>query len=321
MRTRVLLVIILCLTSMLLLSTGSLAINPLNALFGFDPEHLMRDRFVLLELRLPSLLGGLLAGAALGLSGCVFQRQVHNALASPDVLGVTSGAGAAVLLAASAGSTVPAQMAALLGALSAAALVFLLGWAGPEQLARFVITGMALGYLGSGITSYLLARSDTNELSAAYSWLVGSTRLATTTSLRWLAIALLVGIAVLAVATRPMRVLALGSSTARSLGVASNAWTGLLVAVAIVLAAFATAAVGPLAFVALLSGTIAARVNGTGKSDLVGSALVGAMVVTASDLLAAISAPALRLPTGLFTGLFGAGVLVTVVLRDKGRVS
>jgi iron complex transport system permease protein len=279
------------------------------------------QQFVLFELRLPPVVAGVFAGLAFGLAGAIFQNQFRNPLASPDVLGVTSGASAAVLAASVFNLAIPVQVAAILGAIVIAVLVFLLGWGRGQELTKVVVTGLALGYLATGVTSYLLTRSDSHEVAASFAWLVGSTRMATTPGN--LALVAVVGLASIfvGIAHRPTKAFELGQAKAETLGFTINRWTLSLLSVAVVLAAFATAAVGPISFVALLAGPIAVKLGAGRSNQFVLAALVGACLIVFSDLVLALLFKGQHLPTGLVTGLLGAVFLVTLIFRKQGRTS
>jgi iron complex transport system permease protein len=278
---------------------------------GGDPSM----EFVVRELRLPTAVTGLVAGVALGMGGIVFQRLLGNPLASPDFVGVSSGASLAAVAgitlfgATSAGISV----AALCGALASCALVYLLAWRDGVSGYRFVLIGIGISEFMLSITGYLVARADMFDARAASAWLVGSVGYAGSGQLR----ALLVAVAVLAplalVLARSLRALELGDDAASALGAGVERSRLALIAVAIVLVAFATAAVGPILFVALMAGPIAARLLGPSPGALAAAGLVGAVIVMAADLVAVHALPAV-LPTGVVTGAIGAPYLIWLLV-------
>ena len=301
----------------ILLQQGESTFDFIGWLLAGLPELETAQHFVLFEIRLPPVVAGLFAGAAFGLSGAIFQNQFRNPLASPDVLGVTSGASAAVLAVSVFNLDVPVTAAAIVGALTTAMLVFLLGWKAGDEMMKLVVTGLALGYLATGLTSYLLTRSDSHEVAGSYAWLVGSTRMASLSSIGWL-IAAFIGAAIFVViASKPTKAFELGMAKAETLGFTINRWTLSLVSVAVILAAFATAAVGPVAFVALLAGPIAQKIGRGRSNQFALSSTIGACLVIFSDLAIAILFPSQHLPTGLITGLLGAVFLVALVFRRR----
>lgn len=304
--------------ALILLQQGESEVNVFEAILSGGQSLTSGQQFVLFELRLPPVLAGILSGAAFGLAGSIFQNQFRNPLASPDVLGVVSGASAAVLAVGVFNLGIPVQLAAITGALTIAACVFLLGWQRGDQMTRLVVTGLSLGYLASGVSSYLLVKSGSHEGAAAFAWLVGSTRMATTASISALTVVLVLASVFVAIAAKPAKAFELGSAKAETLGFTINRWTLALVVVAVLLSAFATAAVGPIAFVALLAGPIASRLSGGRTNAFALSSTIGAGLVIASDLLIGLLFGGQHLPTGLVTGLVGSAFLIAIIFRKKG---
>lgn len=311
-------ILTLLLASLILLQQGDSGFDFFGYLLSGDFELSGGQQFVLFDLRLPPVIAGIFSGLAFGLSGAIFQNQFRNPLASPDVLGVTSGASAAVLATSVFNIGIPIQLAAVLGAIAIAVLVFILGWDQGDEMTKLVITGLALGYLASGLTSYLLTRSNNHEATTTFAWLVGSTRIATTSSIVALGVVVVAAVAFVAVAYRPTKAFELGQAKAETLGFSINRWSLSLVSVAVLLAAFATATVGPLAFVALLAGPIAIRLSSGFTNFFAMSAVIGACLVVLSDLFLALLFSGLHLPTGMITGLLGAIFLVLQVFRKEG---
>jgi len=267
--------------------------------------------FVVRELRLPTAVTGLAAGLALGVAGVTFQRLLGNPLASPDFVGVSSGAGVAAVAAItifSAGS-VGISVAALAGAVVTSVLVYLLAWRDGVSGYRFVLIGIGISEFMYAITGYLVARADMFDARAAVAWLIGSVGYAGQGQLRALLGACAVLVPLALVLARPLRALELGDEAASALGVGVERCRLALIGVAIALVAFATAAVGPILFVALMAGPIAARVLGPARGLLVASGLVGAVIVLSADLVAVHALPAV-LPTGVVTGAIGAPYLI-----------
>lgn len=279
-------------------------------------------RLVVLELRLPRALTGLLVGAALGLAGATTQSVTRNALASPDVLGVTAGASAAavgvIVLGGGTASTllgtVGLPVAALLGGLGTAALLHLLAWRDGVDGVRLVLVGIGVGAVAVAVTSYLLVRGDVSQAAQAAVWLTGSLNARGWEHVVPVALATVpVGLLLLA-HSRTLAALRLGEDTARSLGVPlQRARAGLLLA-AVVLASVATAAAGPVVFVALVAPQVALRLVRSAGPPLVASAVVGALLVVAGDLVARVVLP-VELPVGIVTAAVGGPVLLRLLVR------
>lgn len=277
------------------------------------------DRFVVAGLRLPRLVLGAVVGAALGLSGALLQSVVRNPLASPDIVGVTGGAGAAAVVAIGTGATgAVVDAAALLGGLGAAALVFLLSGRGITG-ARFVVVGIALAFFAQGVVGYGLTRANLTQARSAYFWLVGSVSTAPWADVLQVAAGTVVVAVVLVVSRRPLSTLALDDDTARALGARPVGLRVALITASAVLAALAVSVAGPVAFVAFVSGPLARRLQGSGPAFAT-SALVGAVVVVAADLIAQHALPGtLQPPAGLVTGAIGAPFLLWLLVRGERR--
>lgn len=273
--------------------------------------------FVVWDLRLPRALTAIGAGAAFGLSGAIFQTLVRNPLASPDIIGITAGASAAAVIAITQFGLNPGLAApvAFAGALGAAALIYLLAWRGAVSGYRLVLVGIGVGAVLNAVTSYALTRAEVTDVSEALVWITGSLNSATWSGLPGLWGPLLVLVPALVVLARPLGGLQLGDDAAAGIGVrVEPAKIGLIV-VAVGLAAVATAAAGPVAFVAFVSGPIARRLTGGHGLALVPSALVGACVVLVADYAGAYAFGDTRLPAGVVTGILGAPVLLWLLAR------
>lgn len=269
--------------------------------------------FIVNALRLPRALVAVLAGAAFGLSGAIFQSLVRNPLASPDVIGITAGASAAAVIAILSWglSGFPVSVAAFLGALGVAAAIYALSWRGGVTGYRMVLVGIAMAAIMTSVVSYLLTRSEVYDAHQAMIWLTGSLNAKTWPTVRILAGCLAVLIPLALLAGRLLRGLQLGDDMAWALGVPVERSRLALVGVAVALAAVATAAAaGPVPFVAFVAGPIARRLVGDNGLGLVPAALVGAVVMAASDVIAQHAVPGVEFPVGVVTAIVGAPYLL-----------
>ena len=305
---------------LLTLSVGSYRV-PLGDVIA-SVLHLRDDPavdFVVRGLRMPTALTGLFAGTALGLAGSIFQRLLANPLASPDFVGVSQGAS----LAAVASLTVVdvsgpgISGAAFVGALVGAVLVYLLAWRDGIAGYRFILIGIGVAEFFTACIGYIVSRSDIYEARAAMTWLMGSVGQAGPAEIRALVAAVVGALPLAVVLDRQLCVVALGDDAARALGARVEAARLGLLGLAIVLVAVATAAAGPIAFVALVSGPIAARLLGP-ASGLLAAGFVGAAATLAADLVAQHALPT-ALPTGVVTGAVGAPYLVWLLVTVNRR--
>lgn len=302
---------------------GSFTVTPwqvVKATFGFETDGGIN--YVVRDLRLPTAATALAVGLAMGLSGIIFQRLLSNPLASPDFVGVSSGAsffavGSIVILNFQ-GELV--SVAALIGALLAALLVYVLAWRDGITGYRFILIGIGVSQFFLAGSGYVLSRANVYNAREAMTWLVGAVGQAGDTELRVLLVSLAVVLPVVFVLSRQLSALELGDDTAKALGARVELMRVSLMLTAVVLIALATATAGPMAFVALIAGPIAARLVGSGSSALLAAAFVGAIIVLTADLVAQHALPS-QLPTGVITGAIGAPYLIwlLVSVNREGR--
>jgi len=312
------------------IAVGSTFLDPrdvVTALLGGGtyPQHL-----IVVDLRLPRVLTGLLVGICLGTAGALTQTVTNNPLATPDVIGITAGASTgavAAILIGGGGYSVSALMlgsgipvAAMTGALLASALIYSLGLRDGLDSYRLVLVGIGVGSVLTAITSYLLVRAQVVDATRAAAWLVGSLSGAAWTSV-WPLLAGTAILAPLAVAcTAPLAVAQLGDTTATGVGLHVQRHRLLVIGVTVLLTGSAVAAAGPVAFVAFVVPQVALRIAGTSRPPLILSALLGACLVLAADL-AARSAFPYPIPVGLLTTVVGAPYLIWLLIRHRKEIA
>lgn len=274
--------------------------------------------FILWEDRLPQAVVGVLAGAAFGASGAIFQRMLRNPLASPDVIGVGYGASAAavtgMLLFGAQG--IGLSLIACAGALSVALFIYALADAGRHTGPRLILAGIAVAALLQALIQYLLTRSDVRTAGDALRWLTGSLSASTWERAGLLAAALAILLPLLVPAAAKLRILELGDDSAAGLGLAVRGTRLGLIMLGVGLTAVATAVTGPLAFVSFLAGPLALRLC-AGRSHLGSAALLGALLVVAANFVASNILPTVELPVGVVTGALGAPFLIWVLVRTN----
>ncbi|GAT67493.1 iron ABC transporter [Planomonospora sphaerica] len=294
-----------------------------QAIAGDGPAH-----FVVMELRLPRALTGALVGTAFALSGAITQAVARNPLASPDILGVTTGASVAVVAAiVAAGSTAGGPSGALVafgipalalaGGLAGALAVYLLAWRGGLDGYRLVLVGIGVTAVFGNVKYWLLTVGDVNDSSRAMVWISGSLHGRGWEHVHPVALALAVLVPLTLLGTRSLGALRFGDDTVTGLGVRMNLARGLMILAAVLLAAVATASAGPVAFVALAAPQIALRLAGTAQPPLVVSALTGAVLTTAADLAARTAFSPVELPVGVVTAVLGAPYLIYLLVRVR----
>ncbi|MCC3314055.1 FecCD family ABC transporter permease [Nocardia africana] len=292
------------------------------------------QRYVVMESRLPRAVTALVAGAALGIAGAITQSILHNPLASPDVLGITSGASfAAVAVLAGAGGTATGivaslgvPLAALAGGLATAALIGILALGrnsgGDTGLSgmRFILIGIGVNALLLAGINWLVTRASLDDAARAQLWLTGSLNGADWNRTTAATAGLVVVVIIAAGSARTLAALRFGSDTTRALGVRVQTRQLVLIGAAVAAAALATAAVGPLAFVGLAAPQIARRLLRTPGEPVIGSALTGALIVIAADVAARTVVP-VDLPVGLVTAAFGGPFLLLLLIRVNRKAT
>jgi iron complex transport system permease protein len=280
--------------------------------------------FIVLELRLPRAIVGLLAGGALGLAGAVFQQVARNPLVAPDVIGISSGAALAavsVIVFAGMRSALAVPLAALGGALLTGAALYALAWRRGVSGHRLVLVGIGVSaFMQAGI-SYVMTEGRIFEVADAYVWMVGTVNGRGWEHVLPLALALAVLTPVILGLGRRLDVLALGDDVARALGLGVERSRALLVGAATVLTALAVAAAGPVGFVAFVAPHLARRLSraATAQDLLPIAALCGGALVIVADLAARLVSGPTEIPVGLVTSMLAAPYFL-VLLRWTPRL-
>ncbi|ADB51109.1 FecCD family ABC transporter permease [Conexibacter woesei] len=279
------------------------------------------SEFIVETLRLPRVLCALLVGGALGLAGAIFQSLTRNPLGSPDVVGFTSGSAAgavAVITLIGASGGAATSVGAVGGGLVTAALVLALAYRHGIQGYRLVLVGIGVGLLLRAITDWLLTRARYEDAQAAVVWIIGSLNGRGWEQVRPLALALALLVPLALLLGRTLRALELGDETAQALGVPVERGRVALVVVGVALTAVATAAAGPIAFVALTAPQLARRLTRASGPGLLPALLMGAVLLEASDCAAQRIWPEQGLPVGIVTGVLG-GVYLSWLLASEWR--
>ena len=280
------------------------------------------DNLVVGEFRLPRVIECVLIGAALGLSGAIFQTLTRNPLAAPDIIGVNEGAAVVavwMLLAGVPTGLVPAG--AFAGALVAVAVVALLGVRRRLSMYRLILIGIGINALGDAVVAYLLTHASPanfEQLQVAQQWLVGSTAAATWSSVRVIALAVLI-IAPLALAAgRQLNTFQLGDDLAIALGVRTTSLQVCLAGLGALLAAFVVSVAGPIGFVAFICPHIARRLTRTASVASWPAAMAaGGLLLLVADYAAERVLEPNELPVGIATIIIGAPYLLLLLLRAE----
>lgn len=319
-RIRIMVVLFTCLLAgvLLTLMLGQSFMPLITVLRILGGAEVPGAGFTVRELRLPRAVVSVLVGACFGLGGIAFQTMLRNPLASPDIIGISTGAstGAVFAIVVLSLSGPAVSMVAIAAGLGVALLIYTLSWRQGVAGGRLILIGIGLAAMLQSVTAYLLMRAPSWTLQEALRWLTGSVNGAQLDQALPLLVALMLFGGLLLSRQRDLETLRMGDDLAAGLGVRLAVTRVIVVITAVALVAFATAVSGPVAFVAFLSGPIAARLMGRNGSLLVPAALVGALLVLLGDYAGQFLLPA-RYPVGIVTGVLGAPYLLYLILRDN----
>jgi iron complex transport system permease protein len=312
------LAVLLALVCVAYLCIGESFVQPvevLKVIFG-QPSS---DTLVVGTLRLPRMVLGLLVGVAFGISGGLIQTVARNPLASPDIIGISQGAGALTVGAMTFGVTSYTVLPYLsvVGGLGAAALVYAFAWRGGLHATRFVLIGIGFAIALRSIITLFMTKGDVLVAQQAQVWMTGSLNGRGYDEATPLLIVLIVLSPALAWAAYAQRTVSMDDDTATALGVRLGRVRLGLVVLGVVLASVATGAAGPVDFVALLAPQIARRLTRTAQIPLLCSALLGAVIVVLGDLLARVVLAPTELPVGVLTAAVGAPYLIWLIIRSR----
>ncbi len=275
---------------------------------------------VLFNLRLPRLLVAVLAGAALAVSGLLLQGVVRNPLAGPEIVGITSGAGFGALLVLVLLPNAPIEavpVASFVGAFAAFGVVYLASWQGGISPARLALVGIAVSaFCSAGIN--LLVVSAKLRVVQALVWLAGSTYARQWDEL-WRLLALPLVLLPLAwLLSRWLDLMALGEDLPRNLGIRLQQARGILIAIAVALAAAAVSTVGTISFVGLIAPQAARILVGHRHRQLVPiTAILGAILVAVADTVGRVALAPREIPSGLVTAIIGTPYFLWLLLPKR----
>ncbi|WP_405611413.1 FecCD family ABC transporter permease [Streptomyces sp. NBC_00076] len=310
--------------SVVLIGTGDFPIPPADVLRTLVGNGSASQEIIINDLRLPRVLVGLLVGASLGLGGALFQAISRNPLGSPDVLGLGQGAaaGALIVIVLMSGNAAQVTAGALLGGIVTGLAIYLLAWKRGVHGYRLVLVGIGVAAILTALNSYLLTISDLTDAASAVVWMTGSLD-----GRDWDQVWPLLGLCAVLVPlvlanTRGLRMTEMGDDVSYALGVRVERLRMMLLVVAVLLTATATAASGPISFVALTAPQLARRLTRSPGPNLLPSLCMGATLLVTADWLSQRAFGADQLPVGVVTGALGGVYLLwlLVIERKAGRI-
>lgn len=317
-----LLMLLVVVVAIAALATGDFRLSPsevVSALLGGSEDELART--VVWDWRMPRVLSAIVFGAALGASGAVFQTLTRNPLASPDVMGFSTGAytGALIVLISTSGGFLLLAAGSFIGGLAAAALVYLLAYKAGMQGFRMILVGIAISAVLGSVNTWLMLRADLQVAMSATAWGAGSIAGVTWPQVVGSSVLIVVFGALLLPLLRPLRGLEVGPDAAGSLGIGVQRSQAAVIVVAVGLTAAATAVAGPIMFIALVAPQVGARLAGTRTVSVGVSACLGALLLAVSDFVALHALGDEVMPVGVVTVTLGGFYLAWLLIRETRR--
>lgn len=305
-------------TAAFLVGSSSVSIRELAA-WATGGEVSDAAKSILANVRLPRVLAALLAGSALAVAGAIIQAVLDNPLASPNVIGINSGAGLFVLLAA---AFFPQflwlpPLAAFVGALVTALLIFALSLGANISRLTVVLSGIAITTVfGAGMNTIMIVAPDAYIGSANF--LVGGLSGVLMRDLWWPAAYIVMGLVVAFLCGRLLNIMSLGDDTAHALGMNVRACRLGMLALAAMLAGAAVSFAGLLGFVGLIIPHIVRFFTGhDNRKVLATSAVAGAAFVVGCDLLARIMFAPYEVPVGILMAFLGGPFFIYLILQNR----
>lgn len=275
---------------------------------------------IVMDIRLPRLLTAMGVGAALGISGAIFQSISRNVLGSPDVIGFTTGAatGALLQIIIFNGTVVDIAISTLIGGMATALIVYLLSLKnGVMSGYTMILIGIGVGAILHAFNGLLLVKGNIDNAIIANLWLAGSLNARTWQHVYPTFIGLLILVPLIIFYAKSLTLMEMGDDMAQQLGVHVGRVRWVMIFSAVLLASLATASAGPIAFVALAAPQLVIRLSHSGKLPIVGSALMGALLLLSADVLSQSLPINITMPVGLMTGVIGGLYLLWLLTRKQ----
>ncbi|WP_422747132.1 FecCD family ABC transporter permease [Mycobacterium sp. WMMD1722] len=304
--------------AVLAIGIGRYTVAPADVVGVLMGANTSFDRVVVLDWRMPRMLLALIIGAALGVSGAIFQALTRNALGSPDIIGINAGAytGALVVIAGAGGGYYAVAAGALIGGLVTAAAVYALSYRNGIAGFRLIVVGIAIGAVLNSVNQWVIIKIDLHTAMTASIWQQGSLN-----GLGWeqvlpvTACLLLLVVPLVALGHR-LQILQLGDDAAGALGLHPDRARLIYLVIAVGMVALSCAAAGPITFVALAAPQLVRRLTASPGVALVPSAAMGAVLLLASDVLAQHLLEGTELPVGAVTVSLGGAYLVYLLVSQ-----
>lgn len=324
----ILLIFLFCVAFLIDIVWGSVALSFSEVwavLTGQSDNAVYKE--IILNHRLPKALTAILTGASLSVAGVLMQTLFHNPLAGPDVLGVTSGASLGVALLTMGTSVLPFWMltgwgqvsAAVIGAVAVLLLVVVVA-VRVSHTVSLLILGMMFGYFAGAIVSILQNISNPDTLKLFVTWTFGSLSAVSWEYMGVMAPVILFGLFLAFLLQKQLNVFLLGQNYAGGLGISVSRLRLLVILSTALLAGTSTAFTGPIAFIGITIPHVARGLFKTANHSVIlpASILCGAIIMLLCDLISQLPGAQGTLPINAVTALFGAPIIIWIIIRNKG---
>ncbi|MEK5485853.1 FecCD family ABC transporter permease [Lysinibacillus sp. FSL M8-0355] len=315
------LLIIIFILSIVSLGLGAIYITPSEIIRNLIGEGTQSQRFILNNYRIPRIIIAIIVGAGLATAGAILQGILRNPLASPDVIGVTKGAGLAAVIIIVLFPTSPIiflPLSAFIGAAIIAAILMLFVYKKGAQPNTLALVGIALGAICQAGIEYLMIKFP-DDVSMTLLWLTGSLW-ARGWDQVYLLLPCLILIPILFGLTAKLDILSLGDDIATGLGERSKFLRYILLSVSVILIGVCVATVGSIGFIGLIAPHIARRIVGSKFNVLLpASALFGAILLLVADSLGRGLFPPIEIPAGIITAVIGAPYFLYLLRAERKK--
>lgn len=314
-----LLFVLLILSVFLSLGLGSASLSPAEIFKSLSDKGSAAYR-IFMYARLPRVLGGMVAGCSLAVSGALLQAVLNNSLAGPNIIGINAGAGLATLLAMAffpyAAYLMPA--ASFIGALGAAMLIYFIAHISRASRTTLILSGVAISSVINAASSMIKTLFPDIAISFT-SFSIGSLSGVTMEQVKWAALYSFIAMSAALLLSHDINILVLGDETASSLGLNVAFYRFILIALAALLAGSAVSLGGLIGFVGLLVPHMARMLFGSDNRIVIpSSAVMGACAVLICDLIGRTVFAPFELHVGIILSIIGGIYFIFLILRRKG---
>ena len=295
-----------------------------DAIMGVDQSG-STAAHVVLNLRLPRIIGAIVCGAALAICGAAMQSMMKNPLADPYTMGISSGAGFGAALAIIFGFEVVAGtgivLNAFLFAIIPAMVILFLSKIRKATPTMMILCGISLMYVFNAMTQLFMLVSSPDDLSAVYTWMVGSLSAIDWTDLIIILTVMMCGSAYIQYMANQLNLMGIGDDSAKTLGVNVDRQRLIILLAITLVAATVVSFTGIIGFIGLIAPHIVRIAMGADNRFLIPcSAVFGAILLLVSDMIARTIVAPTMLPVGVVTACLGGPLFMYLILRNSKEV-